>query len=73
MTKRSPTSWLPASEARRIERDAVVSWLRGQADAGDRALLNAIEGIALRRDLAAGVVAIRRAADSIEKGSHRND
>lgn len=46
----------------------VVAWLRGQAESGDRALLNAIEGSTLRRDLAAGVVAINRAADAIERG-----
>jgi len=46
----------------------VVKWLRGQAQAGDKALLQAVEGSQLRRDLAAGVVAINRAATALETG-----
>lgn len=52
------------------ERAATVAWLRGQSEAGDKALLNAVEGSQLRRDLAAGVVAINRAANAIEAGQH---
>ncbi len=44
----------------------IVGYLREQADAGDRALLQAVTGSRLERDLAAGVVALRRAAQAIE-------
>lgn len=47
------------------EREAIVGWLRGQAAAGDKACFQAIIGSKLERDLAAGVVALSRAADAI--------
>lgn len=45
----------------------IVAYLRDQANAGDRALLQAVTGSRLERDLAAGVVALRRAAQGIER------
>lgn len=65
-----PVYYPPTCDTIPDERTAIVAWLRGQAEIGDNALLNAIEGSQLRRDLAAGVVAINRAADAIERGDH---
>lgn len=47
-------------ESRRIE-----AWLRDQAAAGERACLQAVTGSQLERDLAAGCVALNRAADAL--------
>lgn len=58
------------AELQAEERTTITSWLRSQATAGDKALFNAIEGGQLRRDLAAGVVAINRAITAIETGEH---
>jgi len=52
------------------DRAAIVAWLREQGNAGNRALFSAVEGSQLRRDLAAGVVSINRAANAIEASAY---
>ncbi len=60
------------NRGREAERVAIVAWLRQQSDVGMQAGKSAADGSRLQRDLAAGVVAIRRAADAIERGDHIN-
>lgn len=52
------------------ERARVVVWLRAQSKAGERACINAVAGSNLERDLAAGVVALTRAANALGRGDH---
>lgn len=53
------------------EREAVVAWLREQAKVANQKFLKTDEGTNEARNLAAGYVAITRAAESIESGEHR--
>lgn len=54
----------------RAERRKIVDWLRGQIRIGEDAVLLAAEGSRRERDLAAGVIALTKAADAIEREHH---
>lgn len=56
----------PASETTDRALRLTAAWLREQAEAGDKAILNALPGSCLKRDLAAGVVTLNRAADALD-------